>query len=159
EIAIRLCIGAGRGTLVRQFLTESLLLAFAGSALGLLISLWARDLLAVFYTTSYSSTRIHYDLSLSPRALIYELGLTVLTGLLFGLLPAIQSTRPDLVRALKEGGIASSPRQNRLRGALVVGQVAFSLSLLVVAGLLMRSEAHVRRGANFDPQHVVALRL
>jgi len=159
EIAIRLCIGAARARLVRQFLTESLLLAFAGGALGLLISLWAKDLLATFYTIGYSSLQRYYDLSLSSRGLIYALALTLFTGLLFGLLPAVQSTRQDLVRALKDEGISSSPRQNRLRSALVVGQLALSLSLLVVAGLLVRSESHVRGGENFDPQHVAALRL
>jgi predicted permease len=159
EIAIRLCIGARRARLVRQFLTESLLLAFAGGALGLLMSLWARELLATFYTTGYSSLQLYYDLSLSPRSLIYAFALTLFTALLFGLLPALQATRHDLVRALKDEGISPSPRQHRLRGALVVGQVALSLSLLVVAGLLVRSESHVRRGANFDPEHVDALRL
>jgi predicted permease len=159
EIAIRLCIGAGRARLVRQFLTESLLIAFAGGGLGLFISLWAKDLLAIFYTTDYSSMRRYYDLSLSPRGLVYALALTLFTGLLFGLLPALQATRHNLVRALKDEGISPSPHQHRLRGALVVGQVALSLSLLVVAGLLVRSKSHVRDGANFDPQHVAALRL
>ncbi|HXI90326.1 MAG TPA: ABC transporter permease [Blastocatellia bacterium] len=159
EIAIRLCIGAGRARLVGQFLTESLLLAFAGGGLGLLISLWAKDLLAPFYTTNDGGMTRYYDLSLSPRGLIYTLALTLFTGLLFGLLPALQATRHDLVRALKDEGISPSPRQNRLRGALVVAQVALSLSLLVVAGLLVRSESHIRHGANFDPQHVAALRL
>ncbi|HTG18011.1 MAG TPA: ABC transporter permease [Blastocatellia bacterium] len=158
EIAIRLCIGAGRPRLVRQFLTESLLIAFAGGGLGLLISLWAKDLLVSFYTTTSSSMQRYYDLSLSPRGLVYALALTLFTGLLFGLLPALQATRQDPLRDLKEG-ISPSPHQHRLRGALVVGQVALSLSLLVVAGLLVRSESHVRDGANFDPQHVAALRL
>lgn len=159
EIAIRLCVGAGRARLVRQFLTESLLMAFAGGGLGLLISLWAKELLATFYTTNHSSLQRYYDLSLSPRGLVYALALTLFTGLLFGLLPALQATKQDLVRALKDEGISTSPRQHRLRGALVVGQVALSLSLLVVAGLLVRSESHVRGGTNFDPQHVAALRL
>jgi putative ABC transport system permease protein len=159
EIAIRLCIGAGRARLVRQFLTESLMMAFAGGALGVLISLWARDRLAIFYTQDYGSLQRYYDLSLSPRGLVYALALTLFTGLLFGLLPALQATRPDLIRALKDEGLSPTPHQHRLRGALVVGQVALSLSLLVVAGLLVRSESNVRKGANFDPQHVAALRL
>jgi putative ABC transport system permease protein len=154
EIAIRLCIGAGRARLVRQFLTESLLLACAGGALGLLISRWAKELLAGFYTTNNG-----YDLSLSPRALVYAFALTLLTGLLFGLLPALQATRHDLVRAIKDEGGSQHPRHHRLRSALVIGQVALSLALLVGAGLLVRSESNIRKGANFDPQHVVALRL
>jgi len=159
EIAVRLCIGAGRARLMRQFLTESLLLAFAGGTLGLLISLWAKELLAVFYTISTSSLQFHYDLSLSPRALVYTLALTLFTGLLFGLLPALQATRHDLVRALKDESGSQSPRHHKLRSALVIVQVALSLALLTGAGLLIRSESHVRQGANFDPQHVAALRL
>jgi putative ABC transport system permease protein len=159
EIAIRLSIGAGRFRLIRQLLTESLLLAFAGGALGLLISRWARDLLSVFYTTTYGNLQRRYDLSLSPRALVYALALTFFTALLFGLLPAFQATRYDLARALKDEGGSQSPRRQRLRSALVIGQVALSLALVVAAGLLIRSEFHVRQGANFDPQHVAALRL
>jgi predicted permease len=159
EIAVRLCIGAGRTRLVRQFLTESLLLALAGGALGLLFSLWAKDLLSVFYTTSYNSMQLNYNLSLNPRVLACSLALTVFTGFLFGLAPAIQSTSHDLIRALKDEGGSQSPRHNRLKSALVVGQVALSLTLLVAAGLLVRSAAHVRQGANFDPQHVMTLRL
>jgi predicted permease len=159
EIAVRLCVGAGRWRLTRQFLTESLLLALVGGALGLLISLWAKDLLAVFYNTNYSSLQLHYDVSLSPRALGYALALTLFSGFLFGLLPALQATRHDLVRALKDEGGSQSPRHRSLRSALVIGQVALSLALLVAAGLLIRSEYRVRQGANFDPQHVVALRL
>jgi len=159
EIAVRLCIGAGRWRLTRQFMTESLLLALAGGALGLLLSLWGKDLLAVFYTTNYSSLQLHYDLSLSPRAISYALALTLFTGLLFGLLPALQATRHDLARALKDESGSQSPRHHRLRSALVIGQVALSFALLVAAGLLVRSESRIRQGANFDPQHVVALRL
>jgi predicted permease len=150
EIAIRLSIGAGRFRLIRQFLTESLLLALAGGALGLLLSLWAKDLLATFYNTNNG-----YDLSLSPRVVVYALALTLCTGLLFGLLPALQATRHDLARALKDDGGSQSPRRHRLRGALVIGQVALSLALLVAAGLLVRSESNIHKGANFDPQQVV----
>ena len=159
EIAIRLCIGAGRFRLIRQFLTESLLLAFAGGLLGLLMSLWAKELLAIFYTTTYGSLQRYYDLSLNPRALLYALALTLFTGLLFGLLPALQATRHDLIRALKDEGVAQSLRHHRLRSALVIGQVALSLALLVASGLLIRSQSHLRRGANFDAQQVAALRV
>src|SRR5262245_34764755 len=152
EIAIRLSIGAGRFRLIRQFLTESLLLACAGGALGLLLSRWAKDLLATFYNTSDS---VRYDLSLSPRAAVYALALTLCMGLLFGLAPAIQATRHDLARALKDDGGSQSPRRHRLRSALVIAQVALSLALLVAAGLLVRSESNIHQGANFDPQQVV----
>jgi predicted permease len=155
EIAIRLCIGAGRWRLARQFLTESLLLACAGGALGLVISRWATELLAAFY----NSNSWQYDLSLSPRAVIYALALTLFTGILFGVVPALKAPPYDLARGLKDDGGSQHPIHHRLRSALVVGQVALSLAMLVVAGLLIRSESHVRAGANFDPQHVVALRL
>jgi predicted permease len=152
EIAIRLSIGAGRFRLIRQFLTESLLLAFAGGLLGLLISLWAKELLAVFYNRPY-------DLSLTPRALVYAIALTLFTGLFFGLLPALQATHHDLARALKDDGGSQHPRRHRLRSALVIGQVALSLALLVAAGLLVRSESNIHQGANFDPQQVVVFGL
>ena len=158
EIAVRLCIGAGRWRLIRQFLTESLLLAIAGGALGLLISRWGREALSGFYTTTYSSLQRQYDLNLTPRGLIYALALALITSLLFGLLPAFHATSHDLVSAIKDGAVAG-PRHQRVRGALVIVQVALSLALLVAAGLLIRSESHVRQGANFDPQHVAALRL
>jgi predicted permease len=157
EISIRLCIGAGRWRLIRQFLTESLLLAVAGGGLGLLISRWATDLLAVFYNSSGWDVR--YDLSLSPRAFVYALALTLSTGLFFGLAPALQATRQDLARALKDEGGSQSPRRLRLRSALVIGQVALSLALLVAAGLLVRSESNIRHGAIFDPRQIVILRL
>src|SRR5262249_3491965 len=94
-----------------------------------------------------------------PRALVYAAALMLLTALLFGLLPALQATRHDLVRGLKDEGGAQHPQRHRLRSTLVVGQVALSLALLTGAGLLIRSASHIRRGANFDPQHVVAVRL
>ena len=157
EISIRLCIGAGRWRLIRQFLTEGLLLAFAGGALGFLISRWAKDLLAVFYNSA--GWDVYYDLSLSPRTLVYALALMLLTGLMFSLLPALQATRQDLARALKDEGGSQSPRRLRLRSALVIGQVALSLALLVAAGLLVRSESNIHHGANFDPRQIVTLRL
>jgi predicted permease len=154
EIAIRLCIGAGRGRLVRQFLTESLLLACAGGAVGLVLSRWATELLAAYY----NSSSWQYDLSLSPRVVIYGLALTLFTGILFGVWPALKAPSYDLARGLKDDGCSQHTIHQRSRSALVVGQVALSLAMLVVAGLLIRSELHVRAGA-FDSQNVVALRL
>jgi predicted permease len=159
EISVRLCIGAGRTRLIRQFLTESLLLTFVAGGLGLMFSLWAKNLLLVHYTTTDSNFRTYYDLSLNPRMLLYGLGLTIGSGLLFGLVPAIQSSRQDLVRALKDESGSQSRRHAWGRSALVVTQVALSLGLLVSAGLLVRSVAHIRQGENFDPHHVVAFRL
>jgi len=159
EIAVRMSIGAGRARLIRQFLTESFLLTLAGGLVGLLISLWARNLLLVAYTLNSSDFAQTYDLSLNSRTLMFGLALTIVTGLLFGLFPAIQTTRHDLVQALKVEGGAQSARHTGVRSALVIGQVALSLALLVSAGLLVRSAAHLRQGMNFDPQHVAVLRL
>src|SRR5262245_13439229 len=119
EIAVRLSIGAGRARLIRQFLTESLLLTFAGGGLGLLFSLWAKNLLLIYYITN-STFSMSYDLSLNPRTLTYAIALTIGAGFLFGLAPAIQSTRHDLVRVLKDEGGSQNPRHARMRSALVV---------------------------------------
>ena len=159
EIAVRLSIGASRARLIRQLLTESLLLALIGGTLGLAMSLWAKDLLLAFYTTDAEGYTRFYDLSLNPLVLAYSLLLSAFTGFLFGLVPAIQCTRQDLTPALKDEGAVSSSHGTNLWGGLLVGQVALSLTLLISAGLLVRSAAGVRRGANFDPEHIVLLRL
>ena len=159
EISVRLCIGAGRARLIRQFLTESLWLTLGGGGLGLLFSLWAKDLLLAYYTTTNSNFRMTYDLSLNPRTALYALALTIGAGFLYGLVPAIQCSRLNLVNALKDESSSQSGRQHALRSGLVIAQVALSLGLLVSAGLLVRSVAHLRQGKNFDPQNVLVLRL
>ena len=158
EISVRLCIGAGRVRLIRQFLTESLLLTLAGGALGLLISLWAKNLLLIYYTTN-SFSPVNYDLSLNPRTLLFALALTFAAGLLFAFVPAIQASRQDLVRALKDESGAQSRRHSWARNTLVIAQVALSLALLISAGLLVRSVAHLRQGENLDPKNVLVMRL
>ena len=159
EIAVRLSVGATRGRLIRQLLTESLVLALMGGALGLVLSFWAKDLLLAFYATDSEGYRHFYDLTLDRFVLAYSLALSVFTGFLFGVVPAIQCTRPDLALAMKDdGGVGRSPG-SKLRGVLVIGQIALSLALLVSAGLLVRSAARVQEGANLDPHHVVLLRL
>jgi predicted permease len=105
EIAIRLAIGAGRARLIRQFLTESLLLACVGGGLGLLLSHWGKDLLAAFY----NSNGLQYDFSLSSRALGYGFTLALCAGLFSGLLPAWQATDNDLVRGLKDDAASLHP--------------------------------------------------
>jgi predicted permease len=147
EIAIRLALGASRLRLVRQLVTESLVLALAAGALGLVASLWTSDLLPSFFTGEDISL---LDLSVDRRVLLFTLGLSVATGLIFGLVPALQSTRAGLTAGLKdEGGLAASAgRRFGLRNLLVVAQVALSLVLLAGAGLFVRS---LRNAVTYDP--------
>ncbi|HVG29683.1 MAG TPA: ABC transporter permease [Pyrinomonadaceae bacterium] len=147
EIAIRLALGASRARLVRQLITESLALSLAGGAVGLVISLWTADLLPGFFPAEETAL---LDLSVDSRVLIFTLGVSLLTGFVFGLAPAIHSSRPDLVSALKDdsSGALAGLRRFGLRNALVIAQVALSLVLLVAAGLFLRS---LRNAVNFDP--------
>lgn len=138
EIAIRLALGASRGALIRQFLTESLLLAAVGGALGLLVGQLAMTGLKLAmppYTLPNEAV-----VSLDGRVLLFSLGLTLLTGLLVGLLPALQAARPNLTHSLKQGGIGGSAGAHaRVRNVLVVAEVALAFVLLTSAGLLIRS--------------------
>ena len=137
EIAVRLALGASRFRLARQLLTESLLLSLFGALFGLLFALWATDLLVNLVGRSRFTLELHPDL----RALGFNLGVAVLTSILFGLAPAIQATRPDLISALKNEipTLAGGAGRFELRKMLVVTQVALSLSLLVGAGLFVRT--------------------
>jgi predicted permease len=141
EIAVRLAIGARRWRLIRQLLTESLLLSLAGGVLGMLLAQWFTSL---FQTTApkldFATVDVSYDLGLDHRILSFTLLISVLTGLVFGLLPALQASKTDLVSALK-GGEAQTPAGRRFnpRNLLVVAQVALSLMLLVGAGLFVKS--------------------
>ncbi len=137
EIAVRQAVGAGRGRLIRQLLTESLVLALVAGLAGLLVSLWARDLLGAFVPAA--PVPIVIDFTFNPRILAFALGVTAATSLVFGLAPALQTTRPELVAALKDEIGAAPGRRGRLQSALVVVQVALSLVTLVSAGLFVRS--------------------
>jgi putative ABC transport system permease protein len=142
ELAIRGALGAGRLRLVRQLLTESLLLAMAGSAAGLLLASWLTGLLG-----SLSSTNTLGEMgrvaaiTIDLRVLGFTLLITLLTGLLFGLLPALRFSRPDVNVSLKEGGRGGGFHGRSLRGALMVSEVALAIVLLIGAGLLIRSFA------------------
>ncbi len=138
EIGIRSSMGAGRGRLIRQFLTESVLLAAIGAAAGLALA-WAGTRLLVNLSPNILPRAA--EIALNGRALAFTAAVAVLTGILFGLAPAIHMAKSDLMAALREGsrGNAIGFRRNRLRSVLVMGEVALALVLLSGAGLLMRS--------------------
>ena len=148
EIAVRLAIGASRRRLVRQLLTESLLLALLGGAGGLVVGLWSSELLPALYLSGEAGG---LDVSFDWRVLIFTLAVSLLTGALFGLAPALESSRPDLVAALKDGTSIQrhgGRRRFTTRQALIVTQVALSMTLLIGAGLFLQS---LGRALAFDP--------
>jgi predicted permease len=147
EIGIRLALGAGRWRVVRQLLVESLLLALGGGLVGLVLSFWMTDALTAFFPSI--AYQITLDVSPDARALLFTLGISLLTGLVFGLAPAFQATKPDLVPVLKgESQRAGRARRLSLRNALVVAQVALSLVVLVCAALFVQSFRHAK---SIDP--------
>jgi putative ABC transport system permease protein len=159
ELALRAAIGAGRARLTRQLLTESLLLALAGGAIGVgLAMLLTPTLLALNPETLPAMFAVHID----RNVLLFSLATSVLTGLLFGLLPALDAGRANLHGALKEGGRGSTggSRGERVRRMLVVAQVSLAVVLLIGAGLLTRSfEQLTRVKLGFDPAHVLTAQL
>jgi predicted permease len=148
EIAIRLAIGAGRARLVRQLLTESVLLSLVGAALGLVFATWATHLLVGFF--SGGRNPVWLDLSLNWRILGFTAAVATLTGVLFGLAPAARATRVDAQAAMKASDRTIAEGQSRftLGKALVVGQITLSLLLVMGAGLLLGS---FRKLATLDP--------
>src|SRR5581483_10272558 len=142
EIAIRIALGASRLRLIRQLMTESLLLALAGGLLGLFLAKWGVQLLI---KVSPSTIPRATEISLDYRVLVFTMGVCILTGLLFGLMPALQFSKPDLNASLKESGRGSTGglRTQRFRSAMIVSEMALSLVLLIGAGLLIRSFYHL----------------
>ncbi len=139
EIAVRLALGASRGQIISQLLVESLMLSVAGGAAGLLLAVWIDETLVNFLPQGGTNT---LAISAMPdwRILLFTLGVSLLTGIVFGLVPALQATRPDLAPTLKdEVGAITSTASIGLRKALVVAQVMLSLLLLIGAGLFIRS--------------------
>ncbi len=159
EIAIRLSLGAGRWTLARQFLTESLLISVIGGALGLIVGqLVMSGLKAVMPPYALPSEA---NVALDWRVLLFSSGLTILTGVIIGLFPAIQAARPNLTNSLKQGGVGSSAGSHaRVRSALVVAEVALAFVLLTGAGLLIRSLGKISEvDPGFDPKNVLTFQL
>ncbi len=154
EVAIRLAVGAGRGRLVRQLLTESLLLFAAGGAGGLLLAMWLADAVSVLYPPL--PVRIALDLEPDARVLGFALLLALGTGVAFGLAPALRASRPDVHPALGEGSGGRGAGRTRLRSAFVVAQLAMSLLLLVTAGLFVQAlRSALATDLGFDPDGVV----
>jgi predicted permease len=138
EITIRLAVGAGRWRLIRQLLTESVLLSVIGGALGILFALWGKDALAAMGKGNFLPESIEYTLNL--RVLGFTLLISLLTGIIFGVAPAWRATKLDLTSSLKESGrSASGVSRSRLSKGLVIVQVAISLVLLIGAGLFVRT--------------------
>jgi predicted permease len=141
EIAVRLALGARRRRIIQQLLTESVVLALAAGVAGTLLAMWLTNLLVAFLPALPEGIRLSLDLRIDWHVLAYTFGFSFLVGVFFGLVPAIHISRPDVIAALKEGSqvTAGGYAQSRFRNALIVAQVAFSLVLLVGAGLTMRS--------------------
>jgi len=156
EIAVRTALGASRLRIVRQLLIESIILAIGGGVIGLLLAIWA-----VSWVVSLSADTIPrvQEISVDPRVAGFTLLVSVITGVLFGLAPALQVSRPDLTDALKESGRTTAGlRKNRLRSALVISEVALSLVLLVGAGLMIRSFAKLNQvDPGFKPAQVLTM--
>jgi putative ABC transport system permease protein len=160
EMAIRTALGAGRFRIIRQLLTESLLLSLMGGALGLLFAMWGIDALLAAMPDDVPRLLVA-GIGLNTPVLIFTLVVSVLTGLLFGLAPALQSSKSNLNETLKDGGRTSAGAgRQRVRNLLVISEVALSLLLLVSAGLLIKSFTRLQQTElGFDPTNVLTLRV
>ncbi len=158
EVALRGALGAGRSRIARQFLTEAIMVAAAGGLLGVGLSvLGIRGLLSI---TPPEFPRVH-EITLNSRVLLYTAAITIFTGIIFGLAPALQSSKPNMIDALKEGGrTGTAGKGARLRKALVVGEVALALVLLVSSGLLVKGFARIRLAdLGFDRSDVLTMQI
>jgi len=156
QVAIRMALGASRRRIASQLLTESVLLALAGAAVGLLLASWGMDLLVAYGPADVPRLR---SVSLDRYVLCFTFAVATVTGILFGLVPALHASKPDPGNTLKESGRGFSlAGRNWMRSALIVSEVALSLMLLVGAGLLINSFWHLlKTDAGFDPKGVLAL--
>ncbi len=158
EFALRAALGASRGRMIRQALTESVMLSLAGGALGVLAAMWGVHALHAFGPLNVPRLG---ESEMNPAVLAFTLGVSVLTGVIFGLVPALQVSGVGFTQGLRESSRTSAPTSHkRLSGALVVAEIAISLTLLVSAGLLLKSFwrlVHVAPG--FQTDHVVTARL
>jgi predicted permease len=166
EIALRFALGARRGRVVRQFLTESLLLSLAGGALGLLFARWACAAIAAFVGSNIDYGASSFNPALDSRVLGFTAAVSLLTGVLFGLAPALRGIRVDLTPALKEGAGGSNPATHRsgrwftAANMLVVAQVALTVIVLAAAGLLVRTLENLKSvNPGFDTRNILTFRV
>jgi putative ABC transport system permease protein len=161
ELALRAALGASRWRIVRQLLTESVIVALIGGLVGVLIAFWGIDLLRGANPADAAKYAPGWDrLGMNLPVLLFTVGLSLLSGLVFGLAPALQVSKPNLNDALKEGGRQGSGGSNRLRGSLVVFEIALSLILLIGAGLLTRSfMSLLKTDPGFKPDHLITANL
>ena len=157
ELAVRSALGASRARLVRQLVTESVLLSVLGGVCGLLIAYWGTGFaIKALPDVLPRSAEIRTD----TNVLLFTLLTSVLTGILFGLAPGLQASRPDLTSTLKEGSRGSTSSKHRIRSLLVVAEIALALVLLVGAGLLIRSFMSLNRvNPGFDPSNSVSMQI
>jgi len=160
EFAVRAAVGASRWQIIRQLLIESLVLAIAGGLLGLCLAAWGRDLLVALAPPGVARFQ---NIALNSSVLIFSLGLSFVTSVLFGLWPAWHSSRADIQLALKSGsghGSSEAPAARRSRDLLVIAEVALTLILLSSAGLVLKSFANARNlGLGFDPHLLLSARV
>ncbi len=157
ELAIRAALGAGRGRIARELLTESVLLSVAGGAGGVLLAVWGLDALFPWIP---EVLRRNADVHVNGTVLAFTLSLSVVTGLAFGVLPALRASRPDLDSLLRDAHATDPRSRRRLRSALVVAEIALSLMLLIGAGLLLRSFAKAAQvDLGFRPQGMLTVQL
>jgi putative ABC transport system permease protein len=159
EMAIRTALGASRLRVIRQLLTESVLLSLVGGAAGLLLALWGIDALGALIPENIPRAN---EIGVDARMLGFTLMISLLTGLIFGLAPSLQASKTDINESLKEGtrGASGGPHRNRFRSLLVVSEIALALVLLIGAGLLIRSFMRLQQvNPGFDPKNVVAMEI